>query len=60
MENHSKLQIYKGIIKYILESTNYNLNSILEFLVLEFFKQRSRISGMLDCSEHRDVTQRAS
>jgi hypothetical protein len=30
MENHSKLQIYKGIIQYLLESTNYNLKNIAE------------------------------
>ena len=30
MENHSKLQIYQGIIQYILDSTNYNLKNIAE------------------------------
>ena len=30
MENRSKLQIYQGIIQYILDSTNYNLKNIAE------------------------------
>lgn len=30
MENHLKLQIYKGIIQYILESTNYSIKNIAE------------------------------
>lgn len=28
MQTYSKLQIYKGIIKYILENTNYTLQDI--------------------------------
>lgn len=30
MTNNSKLQIYKGIIQYLLESTNYNLKNIAD------------------------------
>ncbi|HHF7368189.1 TPA: hypothetical protein ACPSKY_003343 [Legionella bozemanae] len=30
MENNSKLQIYKGIIQYLLSSTNYTLKNIAE------------------------------
>ncbi len=30
MEHHSKLQIYKGMIQYFLESTNYNLKNIAD------------------------------
>ena len=30
MENMSKIQIYKGIIQYLLESTNYNLKDIAD------------------------------
>ncbi|HIF0226180.1 hypothetical protein SC979_10005 [Legionella pneumophila serogroup 1] len=30
MEYSSKLQIYKGIIQYILESTNYSLKNIAD------------------------------
>lgn len=30
MEKNSKLQIYKGIIQYILESTNYTLKNIAD------------------------------
>ncbi len=30
METNSKLQIYKGIIQYLLESTNYNLKHIAD------------------------------
>ncbi len=30
MENNSKLQIYKGIINYLIEVTNYNLKNIAE------------------------------
>lgn len=30
MENHSKLQIYKGIIQYLLETTNYTLKNIAD------------------------------
>ncbi|KTD64423.1 hypothetical protein Lspi_1230 [Legionella spiritensis] len=30
MENNSKLQIYKGIIQYLLGSTNYTLKNIAE------------------------------
>ena len=30
MENNSKLKIYKGIIQYILESTNYTLKNIAD------------------------------
>ena len=30
MENSSKLKIYKGIIQYLLESTNYSLKNIAD------------------------------
>lgn len=30
MDSHSKLQIYKGIIQYLLESTNYTLKNIAD------------------------------
>lgn len=30
MEHHSKLQIYKGMIQYLLESTNYSLKNIAD------------------------------
>ena len=30
MEKNSKLQIYKGIIQYLLESTNYTLKNIAD------------------------------
>lgn len=30
MENYSKLQIYRGIIQYLLDSTNYSLKNIAE------------------------------
>lgn len=30
MDNNSKLQIYKGIIQYLLDSTNYTLKNIAE------------------------------
>ena len=30
MHHHSKLQIYKGIIKYLLDSTNYTIKNIAE------------------------------
>jgi hypothetical protein len=30
MENNSKLQIYKGMIQYLLESTNYTIKNIAE------------------------------
>jgi len=30
MENPSKLQIYKGMIQYLLESTNYTLKNIAD------------------------------
>jgi hypothetical protein len=30
MDNHSKLQIYKGIIRYLLDSTGYTLKNIAE------------------------------
>jgi hypothetical protein len=30
MENHSKLQIYKGIIQYLLESTHYTIKNIAD------------------------------
>ncbi len=30
LQINAKLQIYKGIIQYILESTNYNLKNIAE------------------------------
>ncbi len=30
MEKSSKLQIYKGIIQYILESTNYTIKNIAD------------------------------
>jgi hypothetical protein len=30
MHHHSKLQIYKGIIQYLLDSTNYTIKNIAE------------------------------
>lgn len=30
MERNAKLQIYKGIIQYLLESTNYTLKNIAD------------------------------
>ncbi len=30
MNQNSKLQIYKGIIQYLLETTHYNLNNIAD------------------------------
>lgn len=30
MEKDSKLQVYQGIIRYIIESTNYSLSSIAD------------------------------
>ncbi len=30
MHHHSKLHIYKGIIQYLLDSTNYTLKNIAE------------------------------
>ena len=30
MESNAKLQIYKGMIQYLLESTNYNLKNIAD------------------------------
>lgn len=31
MENNYKLHIYKGMIQYLLESTNYTMKNIAEF-----------------------------
>lgn len=32
MESNAKLQIYKGMIQYILESTHYNLKNIADLI----------------------------
>lgn len=32
MEKDSKLQVYQGIIRYILEATNYSLSSIADMV----------------------------
>lgn len=31
METRTKLQIYQGIIQFLLDSTNYNLKNIADF-----------------------------
>lgn len=41
MKNNSKLQIYKGVIQYLLESTNYTLKNISDLAGTHIMNIRS-------------------
>ena len=47
MNQNSKLQIYKGIIQYLLETTHYNLNNIADLSNTSIKSIRS-----IYCDEH--------